>query len=115
MGHIRPSQGEVEGTHVHDQVTQLSDSIRLASGSVGLLLATSRAHEHLYHRGRQIVLFVFGSQFSRRSHGPSPIMNYGKKDEDADSGLVKVDRTQVFQEGEFAQNRPKFELSMYGS
>jgi len=29
-----------------------------------------------------------------------PIMNYGKKDEDADTGLVKVDRTQVFQEGE---------------
>ncbi|KAL1883366.1 hypothetical protein VTK73DRAFT_8933 [Phialemonium thermophilum] len=25
-------------------------------------------------------------------------MNYGKKDEDADSGMVKVDRTQVFQE-----------------
>lgn len=31
-----------------------------------------------------------------------PTMNYGKKDEDADTGLVKVDRTQVFQEGEFA-------------
>jgi hypothetical protein len=30
-----------------------------------------------------------------------PTMNYGKKDEDADTGLVKVDRTQVFQEGEF--------------
>lgn len=28
-------------------------------------------------------------------------MNYGKKDEDADTGLVKVDRTQVFQEGKF--------------
>jgi coatomer protein complex subunit gamma len=27
-------------------------------------------------------------------------MSYGKKDEDADLGLVKVDRTQVFQEGE---------------
>lgn len=27
-------------------------------------------------------------------------MNYGKKDEDAETGLVKVDRTQVFQEGE---------------
>lgn len=27
-------------------------------------------------------------------------MNYGKKDEDADTGLVRVDRTQVFQEGE---------------
>jgi len=27
-------------------------------------------------------------------------MNYGKKDEDADTGLVKIDRTQVFQEGE---------------
>lgn len=26
--------------------------------------------------------------------------NYGKKDEDADLGLVKVDRVQVFQEGE---------------
>jgi hypothetical protein len=26
-------------------------------------------------------------------------MSYGKKDEDADLGLVKVDRTQVFQEG----------------
>lgn len=31
-----------------------------------------------------------------------PTMNYGKKDEDADTGLVKVDRTQVFQEGESA-------------
>lgn len=29
-------------------------------------------------------------------------MNYGKKDEDAENGLVKVDRTQVFQEGELA-------------
>jgi coatomer protein complex subunit gamma len=29
-----------------------------------------------------------------------PAMNYGKKDEDAELGLVKVDRTQVFQEGE---------------
>jgi hypothetical protein len=29
-----------------------------------------------------------------------PTMSYGKKDEDADLGLVKVDRTQVFQEGE---------------
>lgn len=28
-------------------------------------------------------------------------MSYGKKDEDADLGLVKVDRTQVFQEGGF--------------
>jgi coatomer protein complex subunit gamma len=27
-------------------------------------------------------------------------MSYGKKDEDADSALVKIDRTQVFQEGE---------------
>jgi hypothetical protein len=36
--------------------------------------------------------------------GTLPIMNYGKKDEDADSGLVKVDRTQVFQEGELPQN-----------
>lgn len=27
-------------------------------------------------------------------------MSYGKKDEDADTSLVKVDRTQVFQEGE---------------
>jgi len=26
-------------------------------------------------------------------------MNYGKKDEDADTGMLKVDRTQVFQEG----------------
>lgn len=32
-------------------------------------------------------------------------MSYGKKDEDADLGLVKVDRTQVFQEGSFAHNR----------
>lgn len=31
-------------------------------------------------------------------------MSYGKKDEDADLGLVKVDRTQVFQEGSFAPN-----------
>lgn len=28
-----------------------------------------------------------------------PNMSYGKKDEDADLGLVRVDRTQVFQEG----------------
>jgi hypothetical protein len=31
-------------------------------------------------------------------------MSYGKKDEDADTGLVKVDRTQVFQEGENAMS-----------
>lgn len=30
-------------------------------------------------------------------------MSYGKKDEDADTGLVKIDRTQVFQEG---RNQP---------
>lgn len=30
-------------------------------------------------------------------------MNYGKKDEDSDSGLVRVDRTQVFQEGQTAR------------
>lgn len=35
-----------------------------------------------------------------------PTMSYGKKDEDADMGLVKVDRTQVFQEGEFPAIRP---------
>lgn len=29
-----------------------------------------------------------------------PTMSYLKKDEDADTGLVKLDRTQVFQEGE---------------
>jgi hypothetical protein len=29
-------------------------------------------------------------------------MSYGKKDEDADLGMVKVDRTQVFQEGKLA-------------
>lgn len=37
-----------------------------------------------------------------RNHCPAarpPTMNFGKKDEDADLGLVKVDRTQVFQEG----------------
>jgi coatomer protein complex subunit gamma len=33
-------------------------------------------------------------------------MNYGKKDEDADTGLVKVDRTQVFQEGQAARSDP---------
>lgn len=33
-------------------------------------------------------------------------MNYGKKDEDADTGLVRVDRTQVFQEGLLAQTHP---------
>lgn len=36
----------------------------------------------------------------------SPTMNYGKKDDDADTALVKVDRTQVFQEGELPQNGP---------
>lgn len=34
----------------------------------------------------------------------SPRMNYGKKDEDADTGLVKIDRTQVFQEGEHSES-----------
>lgn len=42
-------------------------------------------------------------------------MNYGKKDEDADTGLVKVDRTQVFQEGQAARpdasRRPLPELT----
>ncbi|KAL8296350.1 hypothetical protein RB597_005770 [Gaeumannomyces tritici] len=33
-------------------------------------------------------------------------MNYGKKDEDADNGLVKVDRTQVFQEARLFNNSP---------
>lgn len=33
-------------------------------------------------------------------------MSYGKRDEDADLGLVKVDRTQVFQEGEHAAMAP---------
>lgn len=35
-------------------------------------------------------------------------MNYGKKDEDADTGLVRVDRTQVFQEGQ----APRVELQV---
>jgi hypothetical protein len=36
-------------------------------------------------------------------------MSYGKKDEDADLGLVKVDRTQVFQEGRWtAQARQAY-------
>lgn len=34
-----------------------------------------------------------------------PKMNYGKKDEDADTGLVKIDRTQVFQEGKRSASR----------
>ncbi|KAI5860754.1 Coatomer, gamma subunit [Durotheca rogersii] len=33
-------------------------------------------------------------------------MSYGKKDEDADLGLVKVDRTQVFQEARLFNNSP---------
>ncbi|TPX14452.1 uncharacterized protein E0L32_005416 [Thyridium curvatum] len=36
----------------------------------------------------------------------SPIMNYGKKDEDADTGLVRVDRTQVFQEARLFNSSP---------
>jgi hypothetical protein len=34
-------------------------------------------------------------------------MSYGKKDEDADTGLVKIDRTQVFQEGEQQACNPR--------
>ena len=34
-------------------------------------------------------------------------MNYGKKDEDADTGLVRVDRTQVFQEGQAPRAQPQ--------
>ncbi|KAI3398601.1 hypothetical protein diail_8949 [Diaporthe ilicicola] len=33
-------------------------------------------------------------------------MNYGKRDEDADTGLVKVDRTQVFQEARLFNSSP---------
>ncbi|KAK4452855.1 putative coatomer subunit gamma-2 protein [Podospora aff. communis PSN243] len=33
-------------------------------------------------------------------------MNYGKKDEDADTGLVKIDRTQVFQEARLFNSSP---------
>ncbi|KAL2161197.1 hypothetical protein VTH06DRAFT_8416 [Thermothelomyces fergusii] len=33
-------------------------------------------------------------------------MNYGKKDEDADGGLVKIDRTQVFQEARLFNSSP---------
>nr|EAQ70953.1 hypothetical protein MGCH7_ch7g360 [Pyricularia oryzae 70-15] len=33
-------------------------------------------------------------------------MNYGKKDEDAENGLVKVDRTQVFQEARLFNSSP---------
>ena len=39
-------------------------------------------------------------------HVSLPKMSYGKKDDDADTGLIKVDRTQVFQEGELPQNTP---------
>ena len=28
-------------------------------------------------------------------------MSYGKKDEDADQAILKIDRTSVFQEGKF--------------
>lgn len=33
-------------------------------------------------------------------------MNYGKKDEDADQAIVKVDRTAVFQEGTYYSRSP---------
>ncbi|KAF3768471.1 hypothetical protein M406DRAFT_286405 [Cryphonectria parasitica EP155] len=33
-------------------------------------------------------------------------MNYGKKDEDADTGLIRVDRTQVFQEARLFNSSP---------
>jgi len=39
-------------------------------------------------------------------------MSYGKKDEDADLGLVKVDRTQVFQEGALPRINPSY-ASLY--
>jgi hypothetical protein len=43
-------------------------------------------------------------------------MSYGKKDEDADLGLVKVDRTQVFQEGESRRRTGCLRcLHVYGS
>jgi len=42
-------------------------------------------------------------------------MSYGKKDEDADSALVKIDRTQVFQEGKPDEVPPTRVSSSYSA
>ncbi|KAG7146682.1 coatomer subunit gamma like protein [Verticillium longisporum] len=44
--------------------------------------------------------------FNSPSPTLSPNMSYGKKDEDAELGLVKVDRTQVFQEARLFNSSP---------
>lgn len=46
---------------------------------------------------------LYDPDHSIRSPQTPSKMSYGKKDEDADLGLVKVDRTQVFQEGKSMQ------------
>lgn len=38
-------------------------------------------------------------------------MSYGKKDEDADQAIVKVDRTAVFQEGAVKMHNPHDHVS----
>jgi hypothetical protein len=70
-------------------------------------LATSRVFRHKDSHHRLTQLEPDSVQpFASAARVVLPTMSYGKKDEDADSGLVKIDRTQVFQEGEQRRNSP---------
>lgn len=70
---------------------------------------TANAHPP-NHRRDPLKLICPDRPSTTTFHSPSPnlspTMSYGKKDEDAELGLVKVDRTQVFQEGERAIGIP---------
>lgn len=74
--------------------TESTDS-ELATSRVGLL----GSHIGSSHRARPPY------SFPSAIRDVLPTMSYGKKDEDADTSLVKIDRTQVFQEGEPASRR----------
>lgn len=72
-------------------------------------LATSRV---AFHTGSSLLSPTLSS-FTPEHNTVLPIMSYGKKDEDADTGLVKIDRTQVFQEGEQPAVRMDMAVALY--
>ena len=65
-------------------------------------LGDSSIHSHTGSRGSRLTLPEPDLHHQQPSpahpRAVLPTMSYGKKDEDGDSALVKIDRTQVFQD-----------------
>lgn len=84
----------------HPEDSSLRQSPNRWPVRAGWLLGRSIYLASLSHAAVQRPDASPSSAFTPQLLAQLPSMNYGKRDEDADSGLVKVDRTQVFQEGQ---------------